>query len=405
MKKIFTFFTSILFVLLFINNSPAQETFVPSNHVVPPANASVAGGTSFLGPLANSARTYQMLIHESMLTAMVGLDIQSISYRLGAAAANPWPAADISYQDYRVYLSGSVPPAERSFVFAENIVGQQTMVRSGPLTIRTGIYTSGSSPNAWGDPIEFDTVWSYSGGHLLVEIRHSGFSGTSASVDALGTSTAGYGNMYSAIWQGTTTVLQGNFTIHKLVADDPVPVELASFNAIVSGNAVTLNWVTATETNNMGFDIERLSENSWQKIGFINGAGTTTETNNYAFTDQNLKTGHYLYRLKQIDFDGNFNYSYEIKAEVDAPVAYSLNQNYPNPFNPSTTISFALEKGGNVRIIIYNSIGEEVMLLNEEKEAGYHQQNINLNGFISGVYFYELRAGNFVQTKKMLLVK
>lgn len=86
--------------------------------------------------------------------------------------------------------------------------------------------------------------------------------------------------------------------------------------------------------------------------------------------------------------------------------SYQLSQNYPNPFNPTTTISFNVAEKSNVKITILNTIGEEVaVVLNEEKEAGYHQVEFNAANLPSGIYYYQLQVGSFAETKKMILLK
>jgi hypothetical protein len=407
MKKIFTILTILISMLCISNVTAQQAEFTPIAVVMPPAYAAAPGTTGFLGPLANSQRRYQLLMHESILTDLVGYDLNSISWRLLPSAAAPLPSADINIPNYEIYLSGSVQPSARDLTNLDNnIVGTQTKVRGTDLPIKAGVYPAGGSPNEWGPAIEFDTVWNYTGGHLLLEIRHQGFTGTSISVDAAGTSTTGYGTMYSAAWQGTGGGLQGNFAIVRIGADLPVPVELSSFNAGVDGSSVLLSWITATETNNYGFQIQRRTDALWETIAFVPGSGTTTDIKSYSFADKNLDHGNYTYRLRQVDYDGTGSYSHEVEVEIGIPSEYVLGQNYPNPFNPSTTIEFALINKTNVKLTIYNSLGEEIaLLLNEEKNAGYHKINFNASGLISGVYFYELRTENFVQTKRMLLLK
>ena len=191
-----------------------------------------------------------------------------------------------------------------------------------------------------------------------------------------------------------------------------VPVELQSFTATVTRNSVSLNWQTATETNNSGFEIERSemsnvnSQTDWQVIGFIPGFGTTTEPKSYSFVDENLSSGKYQYRLKQIDFDGSFEYSNIVEVEINSPTEFSLEQNYPNPFNPSTTIGFSIPERSFVTLKVYDMLGREVeVLISEQKESGNYQIGFNASDLSSGIYYYTLTTGNFTSTKKMSLVK
>ncbi len=132
---------------------------------MPPAYASTAGNLTFLGPLSNAQRTYQLLIHQDQLTGLVGQQISAISWRLPASATGPWPAADVTFTDYDIYLSGSVTPSARSLTdFSANVVPPQTQVRSGSLTIPTNAYPSGASPNDFGPEITFTSPWLYTGG-------------------------------------------------------------------------------------------------------------------------------------------------------------------------------------------------------------------------------------------------
>jgi len=198
----------------------------------------------------------------------------------------------------------------------------------------------------------------------------------------------------------------GTNVVYKYVGP-PLPVELTSFTATSNGKEVILSWSTATELNNLGFEIQRSTEgNEFFTVGFVNGHGTTTEQQNYSFADKNLNNGKYYYRLKQVDFNGSFEYSDVVEVEWRAFNSYLLEQNYPNPFNPTTTIGFGVKERSNVKIIILNAIGEEVaVVLNGEREPGFHQVDFNATYLPSGVYFYQLRAGAFVETKKMLLLK
>jgi len=198
---------------------------------------------------------------------------------------------------------------------------------------------------------------------------------------------------------------------------DPISVELISFTAEVVNGNVELQWQTATETNNAGFEIERSqdqvvkSQNDWKKIVFIKGEGTTTELQTYSFTDNEVEPFRYKYRLKQIDFDGTFTYSEDVEIEVINPEGFLLHQNYPNPFNPSTKISWQIPEVANVTLKVYDMLGNEVVtLVNEELSCGEYEFEFNIHSgsvrnLTSGIYFYQLKAGKFIETKKMILIK
>jgi len=205
-------------------------------------------------------------------------------------------------------------------------------------------------------------------------------------------------------------VLSGNNGIGAYHAYGLVtPVELSSFNAEAENNEVQLNWTTATETNNQGFEILRSFQNDnngWQKIGYAAGFGTTTEPKAYSFVDSKLEAGCYTYRLKQIDFDGTFTYSDEVNVEVEIPLVYALEQNYPNPLNPNTTIKYSISEDGFVKLAVYNLLGEEVTsLVNNEQKAGRYEVVFDASRFASGVYYYRMEAQNYISIKKMILIK
>jgi len=192
------------------------------------------------------------------------------------------------------------------------------------------------------------------------------------------------------------------------ITDSPVPVELTSFSGQALDNTILLNWQTATEVNNYGFEIERkiFETVNWENIGFVEGHGNSNSPKDYSFVDANPQRSELSYRLKQIDTDGSFEYSDIIKVQLDSPVEYKLSQNYPNPFNPSTIIEFAMPTSGYVTLKVFNSLGQEVTeLINKEMIAGNHSINFNASNLSSGIYFYRMSAGKFVKTNKMLLIK
>lgn len=198
-------------------------------------------------------------------------------------------------------------------------------------------------------------------------------------------------------------------------SDNPLPVELVSFSGALRNNAIQLNWQTATEVDNHGFEIEkRTTKSDWQKIGFVEGHGTSNSPKYYSFTDKSVLSGEkYQYRLKQIDGDGTFTYSNIIEIEASAITGFTLEQNYPNPFsagslsgNTETVIRFALPVAGDVRLDVYNSAGERIKTLVEGfREAGVYSVRYSAEGLASGIYFYNLEAGGSRLTGKMLLLR
>ncbi|MCL4279577.1 MAG: T9SS type A sorting domain-containing protein [Ignavibacteriaceae bacterium] len=197
---------------------------------------------------------------------------------------------------------------------------------------------------------------------------------------------------------------------------------MLSFTSKVTGNDVKLFWSTATETNNSGFEILRgvypaksgtQNDKEWESIGFVPGFGTTTEVHHYSFVDESLQSGNYQYRLKQVDFDGTFEYSNIIEVTIDAPIEFSLEQNFPNPFNSTTKIKYTIpaslnpSKGGTlVQLQVFDILGNAVAtLVNEQKQPGTYEVEFNGTGLPSGIYFYKLKADNSIETKKMILLK
>ena len=189
-------------------------------------------------------------------------------------------------------------------------------------------------------------------------------------------------------------------------------MNLLSFTAQRTDAGVELNWKTATETNNSGFTIERSrDEENFVQIGFVSGRGTTTEITSYNYLDTEIETGKYYYRLKQTDFDGTFKYLNVVLVDVGLPKQFQLSQNHPNPFNPTTTVKFQLPVDANVRIELFNSIGQKVSeLLNSDLSGGVHEVSFEGSNLSSGIYYYTMNAvgkdgSNFTSTKKMILMK
>jgi hypothetical protein len=188
-------------------------------------------------------------------------------------------------------------------------------------------------------------------------------------------------------------------------------VELARFTAQTTPAGVHLIWKTVSEQNNYGFKIERKQDHSFENIGFVRGSGTSQTGKTYDFTDTTATAGHWVYRLKQIDFSGKVTVLGTVQVDVQLPKQFALHQNYPNPFNPATRIVYELPHPTHVTIRVYNAIGQVVRtLVNTRQAAGIHAvlwQGANDYGepAAAGLYFYELRAGSFRQIRKMVLIR
>lgn len=212
-------------------------------------------------------------------------------------------------------------------------------------------------------------------------------------------------NDIGALWVGE------NASVRKLYWDRllaTVPVELTSFTASIHGKDVDLSWTTSTETNNNGFAVERNISGKWHQAGFVKGMGSSTLPQNYSYRDNvsNIDAGIIKYRLKQIDFDGSFEYSNIIETNSSAPLQYTLEQNYPNPFNPSTKINYTIAENSSVSLKIYDILGNQVSeLVNKNQEQGSYVVDFNGSRLSSGVYLYVLKAGSTTLSKTMMLIK
>lgn len=195
-----------------------------------------------------------------------------------------------------------------------------------------------------------------------------------------------------------------NVAMCNVEYDKPLPVELSSFTSAVDNGNVILTWETSAELNNSGFDVERRTDGIWSKVGFVKGINASSD---YTFVDKNLKAGSYGYRLKQIDFNGNFEYFNLLNnVSVGIPDKFYISQNYPNPFNPNTKIDFALPYSANVSMKVYDMRGREVAtIVNEFKTAGYYSVDFNASNIASGIYYYKITTGTNTAVHKMVVIK
>ncbi len=203
-------------------------------------------------------------------------------------------------------------------------------------------------------------------------------------------------------------IINGTFTGGGTICTGALPVTISLFNALSEKNNVKLTWKTETEINNSGFDLERKTESTdWIKLVFITGSGTTNQPVEYLYEDKKLMPGKYFYRLKQIDYNGNYEYfDLPLYVLISKPKDFLLGQSYPNPSNPKCRIDFQLPERTFVNISVYDLLGKKIAeLVNLDTEAGIHTVEFDGSNLASGTYIYRITAGSFSEVKKMILVK
>ena len=280
-------------------------------------------------------------------------------------------------------------------------------VRYWAAVLASGTFTSGTVNLTYNTD---DGVTDY--GNLLIGSQtSSGANGTYSTTG--GTAT---GNTSGSITSSSISSIGGPSTPTFFVlanntvpGTNPLPVEMTSFSASSNRLTAELQWSTATEVNNFGFEIERKTSNdSWTKIGFVAGAGTSTSLHNYSYVDNTVDAGLYQYRIKQIDKNGTFKYSSVMQVETGlAPKILSLGSNYPNPFNPSTSIEFSVPVDGRAALKVYNMLGQEVATLFDGVATAGKLMKVTFDAsrLTSGVYFSRLESGGHALVTRMLLMK
>ncbi len=284
-----------------------------------------------------------------------------------------------------------------------------TVITENSATCGGNVFDSGSR-----DVTERGVCWSTSSSPTTADSKTSDGTTTGAftsSITGLSALTKYYVRAYVTNNVGTSYGDEETFTTTAAT-----PVELTQFTANASAEGVVLNWTTATEVNNYGFEVERASIRSqernysatdeWETIGFVEGHGNSNSPNEYSFVDTDKLSGTVSYRLKQLDVDGAFEYHDVVSVKLNGTMEYKLAQNSPNPFNPSTQISFTIPEAGVVKLNVYNMLGEKVTeLVNKNLEAGSHQYNFDASNLSSGIYFYSISINGFTEVKKMNLIK
>lgn len=351
---------------------------------------------------------------------------------------NIWWANDIGINAIGVMIAGNISASWFSIYRSTNLGENWTFVNKiaaeSLIFCTNGDVLAGNIDNPFfeediykstDDGISWFRTFAFQGGNLLtfpdmeldsngdfyVMINGTGFSGVHMSTDN-GSTWLNYGNPGGTL---TSLAIDSSGYIYAgtnqngiyRTAGRTVPVELISFEGELIGSSALLKWQTASELNNMGFEVERkLNDGEWGKIGFVPGFGTSTEINIYEYVDIDLAPGKYFYRLKQIDYNGSFEYSFEVQVKIEVIYDFNLEQNYPNPFNPGTSINYSIREKGLVNLKVFDILGKEVaVLINENQGAGNYSVQFNASNLPSGIYFYKITLGNYTATKKLILLK
>ena len=186
-----------------------------------------------------------------------------------------------------------------------------------------------------------------------------------------------------------------------------VPVELDSFDSRVDGSSIILNWSTASETNNAGFELQKLTGESWDALGWVEGHGTTTEAQSYTFTAHGLHVGTHVFRLKQIDFDGEFEYHGNVEATIGTPGSHLITSAYPNPFNPQSQFTLAVATDQRVTAALFNTLGQRVAVLFDGMVVANQVRSVSIDGagLPSGLYVVRVNGERFSDALRVTLLK
>ena len=381
-------------------------------------NNQATGASSSGGGMENSGTTTSLtnVVFWSNASKLMGGGLNSTAGN--TSLTNVTFAKDSSKYGGAIFVTGSCTMmVKNSILFSDTCITSGAEVYTSSSTTPVFAYTlveggingsgvSSSSSLDGGNNIDADPLFtnSMTGDLSLMSTSPAIDVGDSSAV----TETTDIAN--NARISGTTIDL-GAYEYQAAV----LPVELSSWSASANGRNVQLMWVTSTETNNYGFQVERRgvhagtttqASSAWQNIGFVPGNGTSASEHRYSYTDKNISPGTVAYRLKQVDNAGAFKYSQEMEVNMVSPRNFVLNQNYPNPFNPTTIISFQIPENVFVSLVIYDVTGRVISkLVSEEMPAGSYTRTWNAHQAASGIYFYRLQAGVYNETRKLLLVK
>jgi Concanavalin A-like lectin/glucanases superfamily/Secretion system C-terminal sorting domain/Fibronectin type III domain len=329
---------------------------------------------------------------------------------------NTWYHAAVTYNDtsgaYVLYLNDNI---EKDTTISTFIIPDSTTTQFAALATALGTngqIPSGQTQGFFNGILDEVRIWNRALTQTEIQINMQGpiTTPTANLIGRWGLNETG--GFYANGGAGTTTAGTLVGSPSWVASDNPFPVELVSFSGNFISNKVELNWQTATEVNNYGFEIQRLvksvdNNSNRRKIGFVFGNGNSNSPKNYSFIDNNIEKGKIIdYRLKQIDNDGKYEYSKTIEITTGIPNKFALSQNYPNPFNPVTIIKYSIPKESDVTIKIYDVLGNEIQTLISGKQAsGVYTINFDGSKLASGLYFYVLNSNSIHLVKKMLILK
>lgn len=406
MKKNFTL--ALFFLLTF----PVFRTTAQMARVIPLAQAGTASTGSFVGPLANSERNNQLIIHANLLTELVNKRITGISWRLPSNATGSWPAGTTTFTQYDIYIGEGVPPANKSLAsFPANTVGAETQVRTGALVIPAASYTSGGGPNSFGPSINFDAPYLYTGGHLMLRVFHSASDGTSRSTEAVNTSGAGYGTDFNACWASSNGVINNaNFSVIQIHYEEPLAIQLLNFNVYTVNNNVRLDWRAFSTNRNEAFTVERSTNGqAFSPIHTIYTGVDVDTPIHFSFIDEmagSINARTLYYRLKLVDILQNVTYS---------PTRQILLENLSNPMRtPPVLHPVPVQETAHLTIVsaeeneilggvVYDMNGRVVRTYQWQLTEGVNELPLDLRSLPAGQYILSLQGKE--ETSQIRFVK
>jgi len=203
----------------------------------------------------------------------------------------------------------------------------------------------------------------------------------------------------------TITAFGNEFDIHL----SGLAVEYESVAAFQTEEGSVIEWSTLSETNNLGFEIEKLSNGEFNTIGFVEGHGSTLQSKSYRFVDPTFTSSFEVarYRLKQIDSDGSHRYSKEIELIAEIESTFEIGEAFPNPFVDSASFSLSVKKAQQLSVKLYDDMGREIQVVWEGAMRANETRNLNIyaNDLAAGTYFYHIEGEHFSQTKSISVSK